>query len=139
MIFTKCEIFLPCAVDLKQMDFQLLTLQQKWAYLGSTKNCISRSVTTVSQEQAPAQQGEEKRRKVSWSEEWDYHKRKSLLEELRGPSMVAPHWLSCDSLLLAEPLSGKKWSLFPIGSAAFLGHESSRFWPHDSLIEISVC
>ena len=35
------------------------------------------------------------------------------------------HWLSCDSLSLAEILSGKNKSLFSLDSAIFVKHDRS--------------
>ena len=56
-------------------------------------------------------------------------------------SIVASHWLSCDDLLLAEFLVGKKRksSFFLLGFIVIEGCEGSPFWPHDSiLIEIML-
>lgn len=57
-------------------------------------------------------------------------------KELRVQSKVAFHWLSLDSLSLAELLPGQeeKAFLLPVGSAIAIGHESAPFWPTNYLV-----
>ena len=78
---------------------------------------------------SPEQQGEEK---LFYRGEEEVG-RAIVNKELRG-GVVAFHWLSCDSLSLAELLLGKKKSFFLLGSAIHIGHESSPFWPPDSVL-----
>ena len=66
---------------------------------------------------------------------------KSSLTELKVGTRVAFHWLSRDSLSLAEVWPGKKRKSYIIlpGSTLVVGHENCPFCPPNStLIEISV-
>lgn len=49
------------------------------------------------------------------------------------PGVVAFHWLSCASLPWAE-LAGQEEEVFLSGSPFNVGHESSPFWPPDSIL-----
>lgn len=90
--------------DLNQIDCQLL-LQQKWVYSGSAKSCSWRSATMASQIQVP--------------------RKNCRVEKEVGRTIVNKksqtfHWLSCNSLSLAE--------LLPMKRKSFISPLTSTNW-----------
>lgn len=61
--------------------------------------------------------------------------KKESIGGIESSNTVAFHWVSCDSLSLAEPLLDKKKKFFFfLGSAINIGCESSPFWPSNSIL-----
>ena len=83
--------------------------------------------------QVPTQQGKTlvKRLKGSW---YDCSKQRVHWRTWELQSIVAFHWLSYESLSLAELLAGKRGSHFWLmDSTIIVGQKSSLFWPPDYL------
>ena len=130
------------------IHLQLLTLNKQTASYFSSKNGLTQNQQRIATwglqpwwatcKSHPTRRGEPfYGRKGSW----EGYTKQSPLEELRVHSIVAVHWLSYDSLLLAELLTGKKRKsfFFLLGSAMVVGHESSPFWPPDWILFGGFC
>ena len=96
-------------------------------YSGSAKNCHLEVATTASYVHIPTWQEEESAFLEGEKEFGRAVAEKNPLEELRVKNRVTFHWLSYDSLSLAELLPGKKrkFLFFLLDSATIVGHEHS--------------